>query len=378
MPAHVTARRRAWPLALALLLAAAALLVNALLWQRVEAMKAALAGQSREMAAHAEAAAADARQARDVAQSTAARMNGAEERVADMARWRAQLQELLGDAVPAHDENMAVELETALLEAQSQAQLSGRAEPLLAALRTAERRLARNIDPRLLPAARAVAQDLERLRAAPAVDEAALLARIARLASQVHAWPAVASLVHAAAPIEKAASAPSLPDGAPWWRRALHAAGQEARALVRVSSIGRADAAQLAPAQVMLVRERLRLHLQGARLALLGHSYEAARSDLAAAAALLGEWFEPDSRRVQAALQELDTLQRQCEAAPLPGAQASLRALGEAAENAIAAKSDAGGDKTSVRSASSKSGGTAAARAGKAASTPASAAQPQQ
>ena len=324
--------RRSLLAAFALLLAMGALVANVLLWQRLEAMKGQLARQSRETAARAEAAGEDSRQARETASNATRRMDTVEQRVADMAQWREQLQQLLRGSVHARDENVAVELEAALLAAQEQAQITGNVQPMLAALRTAERRLARNIDPELLPAARAVAQDLEAVRAAPAVDADALLTRLERLHSQVDAWPAAAEAEQADKVGETAApQGAALPADAPWWQRALHTAGEEARALVRVSTLGDPQAGALTVGQVFSLRERLRLHLQGARLALLGHRYDAARSDLDAAAALLERWFVANSPQVQAALEELRYLHRQSHAVQLPSMQTTLRALGEAA-----------------------------------------------
>lgn len=336
-PARAAAPRRglsgvvaALALLLALLLALGA---NFMLWQRLSAMQGQLARQSRETATRAEAAGNDSQQARDVAQSAAARMDAVETRVTDMAQWRAQLEELLRSAAHARDENMAVELEAALLAAQEQAQMTGNVQPMLAALRTAQRRLARNVDPALLPVARAVEQDLEHMRAAPAVDVAALLSRIERLHAQVDSWPASAELQQAdktdAAASEPADAAP-LPEGAPWWERAAHAAGKRARALVRVSTLGQPQAGTLTVEQVFLLRERLRLHLQGARLALLGQRFDAARSDLGAAASLVEHWFSLSAPSVQAALNELRSLERQSQSVQQPpGARATLRALGE-------------------------------------------------
>lgn len=343
-PARAAAPRRGLSgvvAALALLLALGALGANFMLWQRLGAMQGQLARQSRETATRAEAAGNDSQQARDVAQSAAARMDAVETRVTDMAQWRAQLEELLRSAAHARDENMAVELEAALLAAQEQAQMTGNVQPMLAALRTAQRRLARNVDPALLPVARAVEQDLEHMRAAPAVDVAALLSRIERLQAQVDSWPASAEVEQtdkAKAAASEPADAAPLPEGAPWWERAAHAAGKRARALVRVSTLGQPQAGTLTVEQVFLLRERLRLHLQGARLALLGQRFDAARSDLGAAASLVEHWFSLNAPSVQAALNELRSLERQSQSVQQPpGARATLRALGEVEGTASAA-----------------------------------------
>lgn len=90
----------------------------------------------------------------------------------------------------------------------------------------------------------------------------------------------------------------------------------------------------LSPEQVFFVRENLKLRLQGARLALLARQYEAARADLTAAAMSLGTWFDPASRRTQAAATLLQQVQASTRSAELPRVDDSLVALGQAVATA--------------------------------------------
>lgn len=310
------------------LLAAVAIVISALLWQKVDGMQQQLARQSADAGNNAVEARALARQAEETARDAAAKTALLESRVGEMSAYRAQLEDLVQTFTRARDENLAIDLETALRVAQDQTQLTGSVEPLLAALRTAERRLARSVDPRLAPVARAVARDLERVKAASLPDAAGLLARIDQLLRQVDELPLANDVGRAKsepAPGERAAQPP-----ASWWARWRDVLLAEARDLLRVSRVDRPEATLLSPEQAFFVRENLKLRLQSARLGLLARQYEAARADLSAAQAALGNWFDPASRRTQAAVALLQQIQGLTKAAELPRVQDTLAALGAA------------------------------------------------
>jgi uroporphyrin-3 C-methyltransferase len=309
------------------LLAAGALIACVLLWQKVDGMQQQLARQSADAGSKSIEARALARQAEETVRDTAAKVAVLDSKISDMSAYRAQLDDLVQTVTRARDENLAVELETALRLAQDQSQLTGSVDPLLAALRTAERRLARSNDPRLTPVTRAVAHDLERVKSASIADTAGLLTRIDQLLRQIDELPLAGDVGHArldTAPRGRAAAEqpPS------WWGRWWQAARDEMRSLVRVSRVERPEAGMLSPEQAFFVRENLKLRLLGARLSLLARQYEAARADLAAAHTSLGNWFDPASRRTQAAATLLQQIQDLTRAADLPRAQGTLTALG--------------------------------------------------
>lgn len=334
MPAPPVRPHAALPgpgLLLAWALAALALVVVALLWQKVSSMQEQLARQSAEASSGAVEARTLARQADTDVRDALGKLAALDGRVSDLAAYRAQMEELVQSVARARDENLAVDLESAVRVAQDQAQLTGSVQPLLAALRTAERRLARSSDPRLAPVARAVARDLERVKKANLADTAGLLARIDQLLREVDELPmanAVGPQRSGATSRERAAPAEAAPS---WWERLGRIVWDETRDLLRVSRIERPDAALLSPDQAFFVRENLKLRLQGARLAILARQYEAARADLAAAATSLGTWFDPSARRTQAAATLLQRIRAETRDADLPRVDDTLVALGQAA-----------------------------------------------
>ncbi|AEG93969.1 uroporphyrin-III C-methyltransferase (Urogen III methylase)-like protein [Ramlibacter tataouinensis TTB310] len=314
---------------LLLLLTGLALAASVALWQRLGAIQEQLARQSAESGANAIEARALARQAQELARDTAARQAVADTRLNEVTQQRAQLDELMQNLSRSRDENLVVDIESALRLAQQQAQLTLSAEPLLAALATAEQRLARANQPRLARLRSAISRDMERIKATSLSDVAGLLVRLDELARQVDELP-VANAVGAASAAAQARREPE-PATEPWWRRLGALLREEARALVRVSRIDQPEAALLSPEQSFFLRENLKLKLLDARLSLLARQTDLARADVASAATALAKYFDPSSRRTQAAAATLQQLQAQLRNVELPRIDETLALLDAAA-----------------------------------------------
>lgn len=310
------------------LLAGAALLSTALLWQRLSSIQEQLARQSADTSAAAIEAKAFARQAQDLARDAAARQAVMEARLSEVAMQRTQLEQLMQSLSFSRDENLLVDIESALILAQQQTQLTGSAEPLLAALRTADQRLVRANQPRLARLRAAIGRDMDRVKAANLVDVPGVLARLDELVRQVDDLPLANAVPHRAGePARKPASAPG---PGPLWRQWADAVLEEARGLVRVSRIDQPEAALLAPEHALFLRENLKLKLLNARLSLLARQTEVARADVAASVTALNKYFDPAARRTQAAAGQLQQIHAQLKGAPLPRVDETLAALAAA------------------------------------------------
>ena len=321
--------------------AIAALVSSGLLWQKLNTIQEQLARQSADAGAQAIEARAMARQAQELVRDTAARLSVTEARVGEVALQRSQLEELMQSLSRSRDENLVVDIESAIRMAQQQAQLTGTLEPLVAALKSANQRIERAAQPRLTPVQRAIGRDLDRMTRATVTDTAGLLARLDDLVRQVDDLP-VQNAVAQAAATRRLAAAPSnsAPDAAAqseqaWWlatlQRSWEVVRDEARNLVRVSRIDQPEAILLAPEQTFFLRENLKLKLLNARLGVLARQFDSARADLAAATAALNKYFDPASRRTQAAAAVLQTAQASMKAAELPRLDETLSALATAA-----------------------------------------------
>ena len=310
------------------LLTGLALLVSAMLWQRLSAIQEQLARQSADSGSQAVEARTLARQAQDVARETAARQAVMESRLSEVAMQRSQLEELMQSLSRSRDENLVVDIESAIRLSQQQAQLSGSVEPLLAALRTADQRLARAAQPRLSRLRAAVARDIQRITSARVTDLPGLMARLDEMTRQVDDLP-LANAVASNRPGGQVRE--QLPPGSSWLQRSLAVLHEEARSLLRVSRIDQPEAVLLAPEQGFFLRENLKLKLLNARLALLSRQTESARADLAAAATALNRYFDPASRRTQAAAGQLQQIQAQMRSVELPRLDETMAALATAA-----------------------------------------------
>ena len=309
--------------------AACGLAASVFLWQKVTGMQEQLARQSADAGTAAVEARAMARQSLDQSRDTAARQALADARIAEVSLQRTQLEELMQSLSRSRDENLVVDIESALRLAQQQAQLTGSVEPLMAALRSADQRIARAGQPRLTPLQRAIGRDIDRVKAATVADLPALLVKLDELVRLVDELP-VANAVGSPQTGGRAAAAASA-DPQTWWQQALAAIVREAKALVRVSRIEQPEAALLSPEQSFLLRENLKLKLLNAKLALLARQLDSARSDLAAASQTLGRYFDPSSRKTQAASGLLQQIQAQMRSTDLPRLDETLAALATAA-----------------------------------------------
>lgn len=306
-----------------------ALLTSGLLWQKLSSIQELLARQSADTATQSVEARALAKQAQELAREAAARVAVFDARLSEVALQRTQLEELMQSLSRSRDENLVVDIESAIRLAQQQAQLTGSVEPLLAALKSADQRVARAAQPRLTPLHRALARDIDRIKSAAVSDTPGLLVKLDEL---VHLADELV-LVNAVLPMNAGAAVKrAIREAKPtWWQRSLQVVFDEANALLRVSRIEQPEAALLSPEQSFFLRENLKLKLLNARLGLLARQLESSRADLAAATMFLNKYFDPASRKTQVAATLLQQVQAQMKTLQLPRVDETLAALTTAA-----------------------------------------------
>jgi uroporphyrin-3 C-methyltransferase len=349
-------RSRTWAL-LILLLALAAVLTGLLLWQKLSHVQEELVRRSADTGTQAVEALTLARQAQDSSRDLAARLAVTENRLSEVSLQRGQLEDLMQRLSRSRDDNLVIELEANLRRAQQQAQLTGSAEPVLAALKSAEQRLARAAQPRLSPVQRAIVKDAERIKSAALTDVPALLLKLDELVRQIDDLPTVNDVLLVTNQSTAALTAPSSESlettiSSPtsvattrtdfsrfwdaqalshWSALAWQGLRNEAKSLLRVSRIDQPEAALIAPDQAYFLRENIKLKLLNARLALLSRQTDAARSDLASVQTSLSRYFDASSRKTQTAKALLQQTQAQLRSTELPRFDETLAALATAA-----------------------------------------------
>ncbi|HEY8907697.1 MAG TPA: uroporphyrinogen-III C-methyltransferase [Rhodoferax sp.] len=310
-------------------LAIVALLASVLLWQKVSNMQTQLALQSADAQSKSQEAQALSKQALSQAQETMARVAVLDARLSEVALQRNQLDELIQSLSRSRDENLVVDIEAALRLAQQQAELTGTVEPLLAALKSADQRVARAAQPRMALLQRALARDIERVKSAAVSDTPTMLVKLDEL---VHLADDLV-LANAVGPQKKAAneSAPAASKSLEQWQKVLQQVLGEARNLVRVSRVEAPEAALLSPEQTFFVRENFKLRLLNARLGLLSRQITSARADLLEAQDVLGKYFDHNARSTRTATALLQQVQSQMRQLQIPRVDDTLAVLGTAA-----------------------------------------------
>ncbi|MBA4195267.1 MAG: hypothetical protein C0451_11940 [Comamonadaceae bacterium] len=353
---------------LALVLAVGALAFAGLQWQKLSTTQVELAERARESAEQVAKAQALAARSDELAQELQARLTVAEVRLSEVSLQRSQLEELMLSLSRSRDDNLVQDLDSTVRLAVQQAQLTGSAQPLLTALKSADQRIARSAQPRLNPVQRAIARDIERLQSAPLADIPTLALQLDELSRQVDNWPLLNEVglrrLPSAPPLAQApagatpasipapASAPASdappdpeagaqpPAGwrdavAVWWDRLWRQVGtdalESARDLVRVTRIDHPEAALLAPEQSFFLRENIKLRLLNARLAVTARNMSAAQVDVIAIETLIERYFDGAAAPVAGARTSLGRLRRDLAGSPMPRPDETLAALAVAA-----------------------------------------------
>ena len=340
---------RLWPAAAA----AVALVALALAWRadgRIAELEQELVRRQQDSAAQASEARALARQAEEGMRAAAAKVALLEARVAEVAIQRGQLEDLIQSLSRSRDENLVVDIESAIRVALQQSALTGSAEPLVATLRQSDERLARYSQPRLEGVRRAIARDLDKVRSTGVTDIAALTIRLDEAMRLVDELPLLAALdprrealrqATGAAPAARAAaSAPRPAASAPagWgaiararWDAWLEQVWAEARSLVRVARIENPEALLLQPEHALFVRENLKLRLLNARLALISRQFAVAQLDLQGAQSTIERYFDRSAKRTATFTELVRQAAAQARQVTLPRPDDTLAALAAAA-----------------------------------------------
>ena len=305
-----------------------------LMWAKLSGIQEQLARQSADTGSQAVEARLTSKQAEELARETAARLSVTDAKLSEVALQRSQLEDLMQSLSRSRDENLVVDIESAIRLAQQQAQLTGSVQPLLAALNSAEQRLTKVGQPRLAPVLRAVTRDIERIKATAVADTPALLFKLDELVRAVDALP----LLNAVGVVNKDKPMQAVPATSwakaismSWWEKVLADVWDDAKNLIRVSRIDKPEASMLAPEQSYFVRENLKLRLLNARLGLLARHFDVVQSDMKQANDDLAHYFDLQTRQGQTTLALAREVLAQSKQIEIPRVDDTIAALTTAA-----------------------------------------------
>ena len=244
-----------------------------------------------------------------------------EARMAESQSQQAALETLYRELAPSRDELALTEVEQILALASQQLTLAGNVQAALAAVQLADAKLARMERPQLVPLRRALARDMDALKAVPYVDVAGLSLKLDQALGTVDDLPLARDerLPPAQPPRNRESESA--------WLRFVRDAWADLRSVVRIEVSDRPAAPLLAPQENFFLRENLRLRLLAARLALLSRDERSFRTDLNAAREWLERYFDTRVKPVQAAVATIGQLAATPMAAEIPDLSRSLDAV---------------------------------------------------
>ncbi|WP_321792287.1 fused uroporphyrinogen-III synthase HemD/membrane protein HemX [Caballeronia sp. J97] len=256
-------------------------------------------------------------------------------KLADAEAHSQALQQQYQDLASNRDDWTVAEVEQILSSASQQLQLTGNVQLALFALQSADTRLAATTGPQVVAIRKAIAQDMDKLKATPTTDLTGLAIKLDTAIDQIDQLPlsGEAPITRARAQAAEPANSASIAaaTGEPRWKVLWHqitnGIGQQLSSLVSVRRIDNADAMLASPDQGYFVRENVKLRLLSARLSLLSRSEPTLKSDLHAADAALARYFDASSRKVQAVRDLVKQVDQASLAVAVPNLNASLAAV---------------------------------------------------
>jgi uroporphyrinogen III methyltransferase/synthase len=258
-----------------------------------------------------------------------------EGKIADAQTSQQALAQQYADLSKSRDDWSLAEVGQMLSSASEQLQLTGNTQLALFALQSADQRLAASQNPQAIAVRKAIAQDIDKLKAAPSTDLTGLAIKLDTALGQIDSLPLTGEslVVHtkpeAAAPadVAKLAAASNEPRWKVWMTTFVDGVGKQIASLVQVRRIDNADAMLVSPDQGYFVRENLKLRLLSARLSLLSRNEATLKSDLANADATLARYFDGASKDTQTVRALLKEVNAGSASVALPTLDTSLQAI---------------------------------------------------
>lgn len=276
-----------------------------------------------------------------------AKVNVLENKQVEAQSQQLALEQLYQDLFKRRDDWALAEVEQVLSTASQQLQLAGNVQGALIALQNADARLSRADTPQFVTIRRAIAHDIERLKALPNLDLTGVALRLDSVIGQVDKMPLLSDehpILPATEPKNrrppvaakhpKETAVPAAGESTEWWPQARarweswsSEMWSDVRQLIRVRSVETSDALLLSPTQAYYARENLKLRLLNARLALLSRNESAFRSDMAAAQDSISKYFDTRAKQTQTAQAMLKQVQSSNLAIEMPTLAESLNAV---------------------------------------------------
>jgi uroporphyrin-III C-methyltransferase len=280
-------------LALLLVLLAAAI---ALIWLRLDRVEKEAKQRSAEISGRTSLLENQGKLILDTTRELTTRANAVETRITEAANQQAQLEKLYSNRTTDETDSLLADIEQSVSLANQQLLASGQVASALMLLQEASRSAVKSKSPSLLIVNRMLLKDIEKLKAAPAIDVIQLSNRLELVAQNIDALPLLTDIEKDKVNAKTASS-----DGKPKW------AGD----LKRMFSIHKVDdpsSLLMNPEQAFFVRQNAKLSLASARLALFSRNETLFKADIQKTSSALKGYFDGRNPKVGAQIANLEQL----------------------------------------------------------------------
>jgi uroporphyrinogen III methyltransferase/synthase len=258
-------------------------------------------------------------------------------KLADTQAAQQALAQQYTDLARNRDDWTLAEVAQMLSAASQQLRLTGNTQLALFALQSADTRLAASDSTQAVAVRKAIALDIDKLKAAPSTDLTGLAIKLDNAIDHIDSLPlsGEAPIPHATphaatwADTAKVAAATGKPRWEVWLHEVTEGIGDQLTSLVQVRRIDNADAMLITPDQGYFVRENLKMRLLSARLALLSRNQTTLKSDLQAAQNALTRYFDNSSKQTQTVIDLVKQVDAGSAAVELPNLDTSLQAVNQ-------------------------------------------------
>jgi uncharacterized protein HemX len=258
------------------------------------------------------------------AQNRVAQLEG---KLGEFQNQRVAIEEMARDLARAPEDWLLAEIEQTLNIASRELTLAGNIRAAIVALQAADQRLSRAEKLQAAPLRRAITQDLERLKAIPAVDTQGIALKLDNISASASSLPlAVPTSMQDLDGLRPSGLADARAD-LPWWRQIWRDFAHEMSDLIRIREIEPNEAALITPQQAFFVRENLKLRLLSARTSLLARDEVNFKEDLKTARELISKYFDQKAKVNQNAVASLKQLADNSVSIAAPDIVQSLNAV---------------------------------------------------
>jgi uroporphyrin-III C-methyltransferase len=294
---------------LALLIAAVALI-----WLRLDRVESEGKLRGAELASRTTLLETQSKLMQDSARELNSRANAIEARITEAANSQAQLEKLYSNRSTDDTDSLLSDIEQSVSLANQQLLASGQIASALLLLQDADRGALKSKNPSLLLVHRLLLKDIEKLKAAPAVDVIQLSNRLDSVGASLDGLPLLTDMP------KKADAQFGQADNASRWTGDL-------KRLFNIHKVDEPSALLLSPEQAFFVRQNAKLALASARLALFSRNETLFKADIQKVISALKNYFDGRNNRVGAQIANLEQLATTKIAVETPTLSETLNAI---------------------------------------------------